>query len=152
MSSHRKWTHAHYYPHLLSDEHMWPHSCYNHTRSIIGTTSWRAWRMLRWVRKGLGRRLSSQLWLRRIVIVIWYILRSYFVHNFYYIIMMLHLFLYHESLYVWDLIQAHIWDSSGFALKFVCDRSGIRWMLTVERNLDRFGQPLPTCICYSGSF
>jgi hypothetical protein len=23
----RKWAHAHYSPHLLSDEHMWAHSC-----------------------------------------------------------------------------------------------------------------------------
>jgi hypothetical protein len=33
-----------------------------------------------------------------------------------------------------------------------CDRSGIRGMLTVGRNLDRTGQPLFTYLCYSGSF
>jgi hypothetical protein len=42
---------------------------------------------------------------------------SYFVPNFYYIIKMWHLFLYHNSSYVWDLILAHIWFTSGFALK-----------------------------------
>jgi hypothetical protein len=29
MSPHRKWAHAHYSPHLLSNEHMWAHSCDN---------------------------------------------------------------------------------------------------------------------------
>jgi hypothetical protein len=37
-------------------------------------------------------------------------------------------------------------------LKPGCDRSGIRGMLTVGRNLDRTGQPLPTYLCYSDSF
>jgi hypothetical protein len=32
------------------------------------------------------------------------------------------------------------------------DRSGIRGMLTVGRNLDRTGQPLSTYLCYSDSF
>jgi hypothetical protein len=27
MGPHRKWAHAHYFPHLLSDEHLWAHSC-----------------------------------------------------------------------------------------------------------------------------
>jgi hypothetical protein len=29
MSPHCKWAHAHYSPHLLSDELLWPHSCDN---------------------------------------------------------------------------------------------------------------------------
>jgi hypothetical protein len=33
-----------------------------------------------------------------------------------------------------------------------CDRSGIRGMLTVGRNLDRTGQPLSTYLRYSDSF
>jgi hypothetical protein len=37
-------------------------------------------------------------------------------------------------------------------LKPGCDRSGIRVMLTVGRNLDRTGQPLLTYLCYSDSF
>jgi hypothetical protein len=42
----------------------------------------------------------------------------------------------------------HTWclcSRPGFdPLKSGCDRSGIRGMLTVGRNLDRIGQPLPT--------
>jgi hypothetical protein len=33
-----------------------------------------------------------------------------------------------------------------------CDRSGIRGMLTIERNLDRTRQPLSTYLCYSDLF
>jgi hypothetical protein len=50
----------------------------------------------------------------------------------------------------------HTWwlcSRLGFGpLKSGCDRSGIRGMLTVGRNLDRTGQPLPTYLCYSDSF
>jgi hypothetical protein len=56
MSLHHKWAHTHYYPHLLSDDRMGAHLCYNHTRSRTGTTRG-AWRMLRWVRRGLGHHL-----------------------------------------------------------------------------------------------
>jgi hypothetical protein len=38
------------------------------------------------------------------------------------------------------------------SLKPGCDRSGIRGMLTVRRNLDRTGQHLFTYLCYSNSF
>jgi hypothetical protein len=37
-------------------------------------------------------------------------------------------------------------------LKSGCDRSGIRGMLTVGRNLDRTGQPILTYLCYSNFF
>jgi hypothetical protein len=37
-------------------------------------------------------------------------------------------------------------------LKPGCDRSGIRGMLTVGRNLDRTKQPLSTYLCFSDSF
>jgi hypothetical protein len=37
-------------------------------------------------------------------------------------------------------------------LKPGSDRSGIREMLTVGRNLDRTGQPLFTYLCYPDSF
>jgi hypothetical protein len=37
-------------------------------------------------------------------------------------------------------------------LKPGCDRSGIRGMLTVGRNLDRTGQPLSTYLCYYDPF
>jgi hypothetical protein len=50
----------------------------------------------------------------------------------------------------------HTWwlcSRSGLgAPKPGCDRSGIRGMLTVGRNLDRTGQPLSTYLCYSDFF
>jgi hypothetical protein len=50
----------------------------------------------------------------------------------------------------------HTWclcSRPGFwPLKPGCDRSGIRGMLTVGRNLDRTGQPILTYLCYSDSF
>jgi hypothetical protein len=58
---------------------------------------------------------------------------------------MWHSILCHDSSYVWDLVPAHlvIMFAPGFGpLKSGCDRSGIRGMLTVRRNLDRTGQPL----------
>jgi hypothetical protein len=48
----------------------------------------------------------------------------------------------------WRMYEMH----SALSLKFGCDRSGIRGMLTVGQNLDRTGQPLPTYLCYSDSF
>jgi hypothetical protein len=52
-----------------------------------------------------------------------------------------------------DLVLAHlVVMSAPGSLKPGCDRSGIRGMLTVERNLDRTGQPLITYLCYSDSF
>jgi hypothetical protein len=107
MSPHSKWAHAHYYPHLLSNDHMRAHPCYNHTRSRTSTARWGAYNMLLWVRRGLGRRIPVN-----------YdgggSLSSYDVFylaiftKFYYIIKMWHWFMYHESSYVWDLILAHI--------------------------------------------
>jgi hypothetical protein len=70
-----------------------------------------------------------------------------FCKDFHYVISTLiilwHLSLYTLLLYVLSSL-AHIWDAPGFALKSGCDRSGIRGMLTIGRNLDRNGQPLPT--------
>jgi hypothetical protein len=60
---------------------------------------------------------------------------------------MWHSFLYHYSSYVWDLVPAHLVIISRLGLgasKPGCDRSGIRGMLTVGRNLDRTWQPLST--------
>jgi hypothetical protein len=56
MSPNRKWAHTHFFPHLLSDDCMGAHPCYNHTRSRTSTAGG-AWRMLRWV-----RRCNTQLW------------------------------------------------------------------------------------------
>jgi hypothetical protein len=66
-----------------------------------------------------------------------------FYTELHYILMMWHSFLYHESSYVWDLIPAHlvIISRPDFGpLKPRCDRSGMRGMLTVGRNLDRTKQ------------
>jgi hypothetical protein len=41
---------------------------------------------------------------------------------------------------LWRIYEMH----PALSLKPGCDRSGIRGMLTVGRNLDRTGQPLPT--------
>jgi uncharacterized membrane protein len=98
------------------------------------------WRSMKDAAMSSERSMPSSprlLWLWRIVVIIWCNLFSYF-----YIIKMWHWFMYHESWYVWHLILAHIWDASVFALKFGCERSGIRAMLTVGRNLHRTGQTL----------
>jgi hypothetical protein len=61
----------------------------------------------------------------------------------------------HDSSYVWDLVPAHLvimFAPGSWCPKPGCDRSGIRGMLTVGRNLDRTGQPLPTYLCYSDFF
>jgi hypothetical protein len=40
----------------------------------------------------------------------------------------------------------------ALSLKSGCNRSGIRAMFTVGRNLDKTGQPASTYLCYSDSF
>jgi hypothetical protein len=96
--------------------------------------------------KSLERSRSSspsQLWLWRTVSS-YDVFFSYFVQELYQAINMWHCFLYLESSYVWDLILAHIWDASRFVRNFGCDRSGIRGMLSIERNLDILAKLLPT--------
>jgi hypothetical protein len=46
-----------------------------------------------------------------------------------------------------DYVRARVFGP----LKSGCDRSGIRGMLTVGRNLDRTRQPILTYLCYSYS-
>ena len=68
---------------------------------------------------------------------------------------MWHSIMCHDSSYVWDLVLAHLvimFAPGSWCPKPGCDRSGIRGMLTVGRNLDRTGQPLPTYLCYSDFF
>jgi hypothetical protein len=123
-------------------------------RSRTCTTGWGAWRMMWLVREWSRPSSPNQLWLLDRCLRMM-LLFNYLVQNSYYIVKMWHSFLYHESSYVWDLILAHlvIISRQGFGpLKSGFDRSGIRWMLTVGRNLDRTGQPLPTYLCYSDSF
>jgi hypothetical protein len=59
----------------------------------------------------------------------------------------------HHMCETWSQHTWWICLRSGFgAPKPGCDRSGIKGMLTVGRNLDRTGQPLSTSLCYSDSF
>jgi hypothetical protein len=153
MSSHLWRVHAHYSPQLIE---LWtyvssPLLSHPH-RSRTGTTGWGAWRMLRCVRERSRPSSPSQLWVAGSLFpydVIIYL----FVQNSYCIIKSWHSFLYHDSSYVWDLVPAHlVIVFTPRSLKPGCDKSGIRGMLTVGRNLDRTGQPLSTYLCYSDSF
>jgi hypothetical protein len=107
----------HIIPHnLVSDERMWAHCCQTHTRL---RTSIAKIRNMKDATMSLERSRSSsfsQLWLRRIVVVIWWLF-SYYVQNPYYVINIWHWFLYHKSSYLWDLILTHIWFVPGFTLK-----------------------------------
>jgi hypothetical protein len=55
---------------------------------------------------------------------------------------------YYICCLLWRMYEMH----PDLSLKPGCDRSGIRGMLTVGRNLDRTGQPIFTYLCYSDSF
>jgi hypothetical protein len=101
--------------------------------------------------RGLGRHLTVNYgcW---IVVFLWYDYLS---------------ILYRTPLYIndvtfvyvpWVIIcvrldpSTHVSCARIWPPKSGCDRSGIRGMLTVGRNLDRTGQPLPTYLFYSDSF
>jgi hypothetical protein len=99
---------------------MEAYPCYNHIRSRTDTTGG-AWRMLWWVRRGLGHRLPLNYGYGGTMSSYDVFYLAIFVWKFYYVIKMWHWFLYHESSYVWDLILAHIWNASGFVLKSGCD-------------------------------
>jgi hypothetical protein len=144
----------HIIPHsLLSDERIWAHPCCTHILPCQG-------QVLQdeehegcrdeFVR-GLGRRLpvSYGCW---IVVFVWC---NYLI------------ILHRTPLYIkdvtfvsipWVIICVRLDPSTHFIRAWVwpsksgCDRSGIRAMLIVGRNLDRTGQPLPTYLCYSDSF
>jgi hypothetical protein len=131
------------FPTLAERWCMWDHSCYSHIRSRIGPTRWGAWRMLRWVRRGLGHRLQVNFGCGGS-------LSSY--DAIYLIIFVQNPLLYNKVvtlIYVpWVIIcvrlhlSSHIWDAPGFALKSGCDTSGIRAMLTIWCNLDRPGRTI----------
>jgi hypothetical protein len=55
---------------------------------------------------------------------------------------------YYICCLLWRMYEMH----PDLSLKPGCDRSGIRGMLTVGRNLDRTRQPIFTYLCYSDSF
>jgi hypothetical protein len=148
----------HIIPHnLLSDERMLAHSCCltpppTGQEQVPQDEVHGGWcdKFMR----GLGHRLLVNFGLLDRCLLMMYLF-IYFVQNSNYIVKMWHLFLYHDSSYVWDLVPAQlvIISRPGFGpLKPGCDRSGIRAILTVGRNLDKTGQPLLTYLCYSDSF
>jgi hypothetical protein len=99
----------HIIPHnLLSDEHMWAHSCCLTPphRSRTGTAGWGAWRMLRCVRERSRLSSPSQLWVAGPLSP--YNVLIYFVQNSCYVVKMWHSILRHDSSYVWDLVPAHL--------------------------------------------
>jgi hypothetical protein len=106
----------HFSSYLLSDDRMWAHPYYNHTRSRTDTTGWGAWRMICWARRSLGHSLTSNYSYRGSLPSYDVLYLAIFVQNFYYTTKMWNWFLYPESSYVWDLILSRMWDASMFAL------------------------------------
>ena len=158
MSSHLWRVHAHYSPQLVERwtyvsslllSHIPPH------RSRAGTTGWGAWRML-WCARERSRPSSpSKLW----------VAGPLSPYNVIIYLFCTELLLYSKDVTFdpvpWFIICVRLGPSTPgdyvrarvlVPLKPGCDRSGIRGMLTVGRNLDRTGQPLPTFLCYSDSF
>jgi hypothetical protein len=66
----------------------------------------------------------------------------YFVRHSRYVIKFMTFVSIHWVIICVDLVLAHIWDASGFALKSECDKSGIKGILTAVCNLDRPSQTL----------
>jgi hypothetical protein len=135
----------HIIPHnLLSDERMWAHSCcLTPPRSRTGTTGWGAWRMLWWVREWSRPSSPSQLW----------VAGPLSPYNVIIYLFCIELLLYSKVVTFdpvpWFIIRVRLGPSTPgdyvrarvlVPLKPGCDRSGIRGMLTVGRNLDRNGQ------------
>jgi hypothetical protein len=147
----------HIIPHnLLSDERMWAHSCRLTPphRSRTGTAGWGAWRMLWWVRERSRPSSPSQLWVAgplspyNVIIYLFCIeillcSKDVTFDHVPWFIICVRLGLSTPG----DYVRARVLvpPKSG------CDRSGIRAMLTVGRNLDRTGQSLFTYLCYSDS-
>jgi hypothetical protein len=135
----------HIIPHnLLSDEHMWAHPYCTHIplgQGQVPQDEEHEWCRDEFVR-GLGHRLPVNYgcW---IIVFVWY---NYLT------------ILYRSPLYIKDVTfvfvpwvicvrldpSTHVSRAQVWPPKSGCDRSGIRWMLTVGWILDRTGQPLPT--------
>jgi hypothetical protein len=141
---------------LLSDERIWAHSCCLTPlhRSRTGTAGWGAWRMLWRVRERSRPSSPSQLWVAKslspsdVIIYLFYTELLLYSKDVTFV---------YVSLFILCVrlgpSTPSVYFAPGFEpLKPGCDRSGIRGMLIVGRNLDRIGQPLSTYLCYSDSF
>jgi hypothetical protein len=143
----------HIIPHnLLSDERMWAHSCCLTPptgQEQVPQDEAHGGCCDEFVR-GLGRRLPVKFGLLDCCLLMMYLF-IYFVQNSYYTIKMWHLFLYHYSSYVWDLVPVHLVFISriGFGpLKPGCDRVPS----SVQASFSYCGPP-ETCTCLiSGNF
>jgi hypothetical protein len=148
----------HIIPHnLLSDERMWAHPCCLTPphRSRTGTARWGAWRML-WCDRERSRPSSpSQLWVAGSLspyhVIIYLFCTEPLLYSKYVTFVSIPWVIICVILgpsTLGDYVRARVL----VPLKPWCDRSGIRGMLIVRRNLDRTGQPLSTYLCYSNSF
>ena len=157
MNSHLWRVHSYYSPQLVERWTYVSSLLLSHTphRSRTGTTGWGAWRMLRCVRERSRPSSPSQLWVAGL-------LSPYNVITYLFCIELL---LNSKDVTFdpvpWFIICVRLGPSTPgdyvrarvlVPLKPGCDRSGIRGMLTVGRNLDRTGQPILTYPCYSDSF
>jgi hypothetical protein len=116
----------HIIPHnLLSDERMWAHPCCTHIplgQGLVPQDEAHGGCCDEFV-SGLGRQLpiNCGCW---IILFVWCNYLTILYRTPYYIVKMWHLFLYHESSYVWYLVPAHlvIISRPGFgSLKPKCD-------------------------------
>ena len=149
----------HIIPHnLLSDERMWAHPCCltpSTHKSRTGTAGWGAWRMSWWVRARSRSSSCSQLWIAWSLspydVIIYLFCTKLLLYSKDVTFISVPLFIIYVRLgpsTPGDYVCARVL----VPLKPGCDRSGIRGILTVGRNLDRTGQPLSTYLCYSDSF
>jgi hypothetical protein len=127
----------------------------NPHRSRTSTTRWGAWRILRCVHERSRPSSPSQLWVAGS-------LSPYDVITY---LFCTELLLYSKVVTFvsvpWFIICVRLGPSTpgGYVCAWVlvplkpgCDRSGIRGMLIVGRNLDRTRQPILTYLCYSDPF
>ena len=149
MTSHLWRVHAHYSPQFVE---LWTYvssPLLSHTphRSRTGTAGWGSWRMSWWVRERSRPSSPSQLW----------VAGSLSPYDVIIYLFCTELFLYSKDVTFvsvpWFIICVRLGPSTPgdyvrarvlVPLKPGCDRSGIRGMLTVGRNLDRTRQPLLT--------
>jgi hypothetical protein len=93
--------------------------------------------------------LWRQGWTLVCFIFIFYFVRLLLCNKYFdYIVTFISIHCYYMCCLLWHMYETN----PALSLKPGCDRSGIRGMLIVGRNLDRTGQPLSTYLCYSDSF